>query len=285
VGVVEDGDIYDLGLTWGDLKDLLRQILDDGASLLPALLAVEVPLLAALLHLLLPIFRVPVLAVTHLAHEFFHHVTEGRATSSTMAASTAAATTTASAAAVLTTGAESLHHLVDQLHGALGLFLLGSGVLLFEHGNHDVRGTSRHTDLEEGMLVAKTLFAGSAEVEVLADTALVAQASDWASATAVARHILMDNFSVLGSLLNSRQIIGLKKFMEDLLSLLFELAVNEVLEGLPGDALDLVFLVILVASGGLLELHLLVIVHHGGLGAHLGSVGRLDGEGQLLCVA
>jgi len=91
-----------------------------------------------------------------------------------MAASTAATTTTASTAAVLTTGAESLHNLVDELHGALGLFLRGSGVLLVEHGNHDIRGTSGHADLEEGMLVAETLFASSAEVEIFADTALVA---------------------------------------------------------------------------------------------------------------
>jgi len=73
--------------------------------------------------------------------------------------------------------------------------------------------------------------------------------------------------------------------VEDLLSLLLELAIDEVLEGLPRDALDLVILVLLVASSRLFELHLLVSVHHWGEGAHLGSVNRIDGESQLLGAA
>jgi len=146
MGVVENCDLNDLGLTWAELKDFLGLLLAECASLLPALFALEVPLLAALLHLLLPILGAH-LVTAHLGHEFFHHFTEGLVilacialtyladeifdhvteASATGKTSTSATTTTTSTSAVVTTAGEVLHHLVNEMHGVLGLFLLNSG--------------------------------------------------------------------------------------------------------------------------------------------------------------
>lgn len=109
------------------------------------------------------------------------------------------------------------------------------------------------------MLVAKTLFALCTVVEVLADGALVAHALDRRYVTTIASDIGVSDSGFLDSLLNSRQIIGLQELLKDILRLLLELIVDEVFQGLPGDALLL--LALLVASGsGLLAfiLHLLV---------------------------
>jgi len=72
-------------------------------------------------------------------------------------------------------------------------------------------------------------------------------------------------------LLDGGQIIRVKKLVEDIFSLLLKLFVDEVLESLPGDALDLLVLVLLAACSGLLVLHFLVVVHNGGGGAILWS--------------
>jgi len=65
-------------------------------------------------------------------------------------------------------------------------------------------------------------------------------------------------------LLDGGQIIRVKKLVEDIFSLLLKLFVDEVLESLPGDAFDLLVLVLLAACSGLLVLHFLVVVHNGG---------------------
>jgi hypothetical protein len=107
--------------------------------------------------------------------------------------------------------------------------------------------------------VAKALFASSTVVEVLADGALVANALDRIHATTIASDIGMSDFGLFDSHVRSRQVFGLQELLEDILRLLLELIVDKVFEGLPGDAL--LFLGLLLARGsGLLAfiLHLLV---------------------------
>lgn len=218
MSVVEDFDLDDLGLTWREVKYFLGLFLTEGASLLPALFALEVPLLAAFLHLLFPILGSHFFA-SHLVHKFLHHLTEGLAalrllacialaeladeifdhvtkTLTTVTTSTSAATTTTSPSAVLTSVGECMHHLVNELRRVFGLFLLDNRIFFFKHGNHDVWGASSLADLEEGMFMTQTLFAVSAVVEVFADTALVAQPADRFGATAVTANALMDSLSV-----------------------------------------------------------------------------------------
>ena len=197
VGVVEDLKFDDLGHTRGNRDNTLRFLLQDGASFLPWLLALEVPLLTALLHLLLDVLDVEVsVAVAHLGHELLDHLLEhGRAataTSTTTVTSTSAATTT-----FLVAAAKGVHHLVDEVLRVFGLLFLGSGVLLVEHGNHDIGSSTVLRDLEEGVLVTETLLTLGAVVKVLADTALVAQALDRVDTAAVTANILVDNLSLL----------------------------------------------------------------------------------------
>ena len=275
VGVVEDFEVDDLGLTWQKLKDALGLFLADGASLFPALLAVEVPVLATLhvfgLH-------------AHLVHEFLDHALEGSTTSAT------AMTTSATAASAATT-AESLHHLVDELHGVFVLCFLVLGfswVFITKHGDHNVGSSAWLANLEEGVLVVETLLASGAVVEVLADAALEAKTTDWAFLAAITGDALVDSVKVLSGLLDSGQVIGLKQLLEDISGLLLKLVVDKVLEGLPRDALDLLLLALFLAGGGLrllvlLLLHLLVFVEDALLGSRL--TGGLHSEGKFFGVA
>jgi len=107
--------------------------------------------------------------------------------------------------------------------------------------------------------VAKALFATCTVVEVLADGALVANALDRIDATTIASDISVSDGGLFDSHVRSRQVFGLQELLEDILRLLLELIVDKVFEGLPGDALLL--LALLVARGSSLLafiLHLLV---------------------------
>jgi hypothetical protein len=57
--------------------------------------------------------------------------------------------------------------------------------IFFKHGDHDIGSTTRISDLEEGMFVAKTLLTYAAEVKIFADAALVTDTHDWIGFTAV----------------------------------------------------------------------------------------------------
>lgn len=84
------------------------------------------------------------------------------------------------------------------------------------------------------MFVAKTLLTLSAVVKVLADTALVAQSLDRGHTAAITADTLVDDFSLLSRLLGSGKLLRLEKLLEDVLSLLVELIVDEVLKSLTG---------------------------------------------------
>ena len=287
VSVIEDLKLDDSGHARLDGNDLLRLLLADGASLLPWLLALEVPLLLrALLHRLLDVFEVEVAAaVAHLGHELLDHVLDHVFTTAT---STTAATASTSASTASMLAAKGVHHLVDEVLGVFLFLLCSLGVLLVEHGDHDVGGTSVLANLEEGVLVAETLLTLSTVVEVLADTALVAETLDRADTTAITSDILMDDFGLFRSLLSSGQLFTLEKLLEDLLGLLGELIVDEILKSFAGKTLVLLlFLVLLLVACSRLILHLLVGVGGSREGADFGRLQalRLDAEGKFVFVA
>lgn len=137
VSVVKNLKFNDLGHAWGNRDYTLRLALHDSASFLPWLLALEVPLLTALLHLLLDVLNVKVsVAVANLGHKLLDHLLEHRRAVST--ASTTAVTSASAAASTSVLASEGFHNLVDEVLRVLGLLLLSSGVLLIEHGNHDI---------------------------------------------------------------------------------------------------------------------------------------------------
>ena len=136
--------------------------------------------------------------------------------------------------------------------------------------------------------MAKSFFAASTVIEVLADRALVAKTLDRGNTTAVASNIGVDNLSLFSGLLNRGQVLRLKELLEDVLGLLLQLIVYEVLKCLSWDALDLLFLFgafLLTVRRGLtaIILHLLVVSRDCSSSADLGlcDVGGLDGEDEL----
>ena len=132
--VVLDFELDELGHARDDLKHLLRLAKTDSTGFLPVVLAVEaapsfavaVPVLgnffAALLHLILELFRVfigPFAPLSNLALHFLHHLHEGSRAIGEMA-STATTTTTATASTFAASATKVLHQLVHELHGVLG---------------------------------------------------------------------------------------------------------------------------------------------------------------------
>ena len=158
---------------------MLGFALADGTGLLPALLAIKVPvlvamvltpllleLLATLLCLLLPLFWGPVLAftLTKLLHEFVDHVLE-RTTAATAATASATSSSEATTTSTTTTAAEGLHHLADELHGVLALaallfLLLGLVFFLVGNDDHNVGGAAGLSDFDHGVLMALTFLTG-----------------------------------------------------------------------------------------------------------------------------
>jgi hypothetical protein len=243
VGVVEDFKLDGFSSSWDDLNGLLRLALADGTSFLPALLALEVPLGAHVLvplrstltNLLLPLLISPVLTLTVLefVQEFVDHVLERVTVFAHASASTG------SFAASL---AEGLQHLADESHRVLIpvqltlSFLLVLG-LFFIDDNHNIWGLTRCSDFEHSVVMTLTLFTGSAEVEVLLDGGLVANAADGLPVrAAIAVHTLMDGLSLFSCHVNISEILRLDKSLEEFLGLFLELLVNEVLNGFSFNA-------------------------------------------------
>ena len=217
VGVIEDLKLDSFSSSRDDLNDLLGLALADGTSLLPALFALEVPLgvhalaplRSTLTNLLLPLLIGPVLALTVLefVQEFVDHVLERVAVFAHAFAS--AGTFTAS----LTEGFE---HLADESHRVLIpveltlSFLLILGLFVVDD-NHNVRGLTRSSNLEHSVVMTLALFTGSAEVEVLLDGGLVANATDGLPlGAAIAGHALMDGLSLLSGHVNIGEILRLE---------------------------------------------------------------------------
>jgi len=54
-----------------------------------------------------------------------------------------------------------------------------------DHGDHDVWSASSFLDLEEWVLVTKTLLTGFTVVEIFADAAFVTDAFDWGDSRSI----------------------------------------------------------------------------------------------------
>ena len=292
VGVVVDLDLDNVGHAGGELNDVFGLALNDGASVFPALLALEVlpvaaaflttsgllllPLLAkfsgALAHLLAELVGVEIASVVFakVAHELLHHVLPGPATAHAAAATHAAAAATAASTTATTTSTELTHHLLEELHGVLGLalgFLLlsigRSRLFLTKHGNHDIGGTTGLGDLKESVLVLESILTLGAVVKVLAHGALVSEALYRCNATAIALNALVDGDSLLDGHIGGCEVLRLEELFEAFLGLLFKLFIDQVLECLAGDALHLVgaslnISTVLLAGGRTLFPHLFV---------------------------
>ena len=111
---------------------------------------------------------------------------------------------------------EGFEHLADESHRVLipveltlsFLLILG---LFFVDDNHNVRGLTRSSNLEHSVVMTLALFTRSAEVEVLLDGGLVANATDGLPlGAAIAGHALMDGLSLLSGHINIGEILRLE---------------------------------------------------------------------------
>ena len=264
VSVVEDLDLNNLCHAWGNLKDFFGFLEADGASLLPVLLALEVPVLALLLHPLLELLLVEVLAIAEVLHEGLHHLAErwttGSATTSTASTSTAAAAT-ATEVVFSTTFSKLLHNRVEEVHWVLRLFLVGRlGLLFVKHGDHDIWIVFGAHNLEHGVLLTHSLLALGTVVKVLADGALVADAYDWADTAAIAGHAIVNGLGLIGGHVGVWKIIRGEKLLESILGLSLELSHDKVLESLSWDAA--LALILLFLLGFHVALGLLTLILH-----------------------
>jgi len=122
------------------------------------------------------------------------------------------------------------HHLShDFLEGVHWLLLR---LLFTEDGHHDSGILSGGLDLEEGVLVTETFFAGGTVVEVLADRTLESVADDLLDTTAVASNVLVDNFAFLEGGFSAFDVFVLEDLHKDVGRLLIKLVPNEVFDGL-----------------------------------------------------
>ena len=244
VSVIENLNLDILSLSRNNLNDLLRLVHADGASFLPVLLALEVPLgvhffvplRSALTNLLFPFCISPVLALTilELVEEFVDNILE-------WVASFAAA----NVAALVSTGyfTKGLHHLANESHrvlvsvNALSFFPILGLIIFISDDNHSIRGTTWSPNLKHCVIITLALFTRSTHIEVLLDGGLVTNATDrFVVRAAIARDTLMDNLSLLSSHINVSEIIRLNKLLKDLFGLLLELLVDEVLNSLSRNA-------------------------------------------------
>ena len=245
VSIIENLELDGLSKSWNHLNDLLGLADADGASFLPALLTLEVPLgihilvplRSTLTNLLLPFSISPVLALTVL--EFVQEIVDDLLewVSAFAASNVASLVSTAS----LTKG---LHHLANESHGvlisvnSLSLFpILGLSSLVISDGYHNFRSITRSSNLEHSVIITLTLFARSTQVEVLFDGGLVANATDGLFVrAAIASNALMDSLSFLSCHVNISEIFRLNKLFEDFSGLFLELLVDEVLNGFSGNS-------------------------------------------------
>ena len=137
---------------------------------------------------------------------------------------------------------EGLHHLLDEFHrvlssvNALLLLFLILGLFISDD-NHSIRGTTRSPNLEHSVVVTLALFTRSTHIKVLLDSGLVANTTDGLLVrAAIAEDALVDNLSLFRSHVNISEVIRLKKLLENFFSLLSELLVDEVLNGLSGNS-------------------------------------------------
>jgi len=141
------------------------------------------------------------------------------------AASPAATTTTASTTSVVSV--EGVLIVVD--------FDVSLSVwhVLIDDGEHSLRALVRLVDLEESVLVVLSLLAHRAVVKILADAALVADSLDRVHAAAIAADVAVDHVEILVGLVLTK-LSAVHHTVEDLLTLLVELLLDEFLEALSG---------------------------------------------------
>ena len=140
-------------------------------------------------------------------------------------------------------GSECLEGILDQLGEiviqVVTLLLFGS--VFIEYGDHHSGCVLLSSDLEHRMRLGNALLALGAEIVVLAHGALIAHASNWVDAAAVALNVVVD---LLRAGLIRRELVSGEDLLEDLARLALHLLLHERLESLAGDA-------VLLARGGL----------------------------------
>jgi len=128
--------------------------------------------------------------------------------------------------------------------GVSDLLEVGVGVfeLLIDDGEHSSRSLIRVVDLQEWVTVLPLLLAILAEVEVLANAALVSDPEDGIHVAAIASDSgmydlrLVGGGGLVGSLGDLRLRLLLGHLLENLLTLLLHLLLEELLEDVLGDA-------------------------------------------------
>jgi hypothetical protein len=228
VGAVLNLNGWEKDLTWLSFEHVVRDGDWDCADGVPVLVAPVVALVLALvlvlelLELAFDVFDVEAHLLHKLAHHLFH------------AATATAAAATASASATSTT-----HELEWVLH--LWLTRLLFAFNFRQDGDHDVWVLRLLLDLEEGVAVRQALFAVAAEIEVLADGALVADTDDRVDIAAIASDVLVDDLAVASSIFTLHLLVSAKlvsnvalteDLLEDLLGLVLQLHLDEGLESL-----------------------------------------------------
>jgi hypothetical protein len=132
---------------------------------------------------------------------------------------------------------------------------------LIDDCKHRYWSLLRLLNLEESVVVASSLFAHGAEIEVLADAALISDSLDRTDSTAVTSNILVDHLLrrvdlLLATLLS--KLLAVYHIFEDLLTLLVQLLLDQLLEALAREASKVLFLLGLVLMLALLVLWYIV---------------------------
>ena len=241
VGVVLDLELGEDNRSRNAFEDLFR-LADDDSSLhlvssfatasafttgeLPWVFTTTVVLHKLLLHFLeLTPWNFTILAFdSHLFEEALHHVLPG--TVRTMATVTmTVAMTTVTLATV-------------SLPGAIRFLLLFLSLSSFfvKDSNHHRRSLTSISDLEEGVIVTEVLFALGAVVEVLANSALVADSCDGCFAAAVTFDVGVLDLGILGLLFIV--VTGLfHKLVKDSGDGFLKLGLDKALDGFVGHVL------------------------------------------------
>jgi len=300
--VIENFYLDELGHARSNLEDLFRLALDYSTLLFPALLVpvasathsahaatLVFPLLLAPFHLFLPLFRVlvlPVFPLTELSHELLHHVTTLTTSTSTSTTTTAATSETSSSSErmwtrvllAFRTAHESFHHLIHKIFWTVFSFLF-HGCVFRQHGDHDIRGTTRLFDGKHGVLVRQALLTSGAVIEIFTHGALVADSNDRGHTATITSNILVNGLTVFFRLIGRREIVRFEKGVEGFFGLLLKLRVDEILQSFSWNSFAVTFLAFLLALNRLNFIFHFLVLDLSRL--DLADANRLDVKGEL----
>lgn len=154
---------------------------------------------------------------SHLSEEVFNHVLPG------------ATLVTVTVASVTVTVVSPLAAMAGPL-----LLVLSSSTILVEDSDNHSGGLTLISDLEEGVIVTEVFFALGAEVKVLADGALVANAFDGGLTTTIALNRGVFDHRFLGLLVGIFTSFHLHELVEDTGDGFLELGLDKALNGMTG---------------------------------------------------